>query len=52
LSKFIPLALDDKIYYEYYVGTCAYTIFWGLLNIEYVLEKERDGNDLTELCAT
>lgn len=48
LSKFIPAMLDDKLYYEYYVGACAYTIFWRLLNIEYVLKKERDGNDLTE----
>jgi hypothetical protein len=48
LSKFIPTILDDKLYYEYYVGACAYTIFWRLLNIEYVLEKERDGEALTE----
>jgi thiamine kinase-like enzyme len=45
LSKFIPNAKDDKIYYEYYVGACAYTIFWRLLNIEYVLDKEMSQED-------
>ncbi len=48
LIKFIPSALDDKIYYEYYVGACAYTIFWRLLDIDAVLIKERDGDALTE----
>ncbi len=48
LIKFIPSALDNKIYYEYYVGACAYTIFWRLLDIDAVLIKERDGEALTE----
>jgi thiamine kinase-like enzyme len=45
LSKFILEAKDDKLYYEYYVGACAYTIFWRLLNIEYVLDKEMSQED-------
>ena len=45
LGKFIPLAVDDKIYYEHYIGACAYTIFRGLLDIETALEKERDGEE-------
>ena len=48
LSQFIPSASDDKLYYKYYVGACAYTIFWRLLNIEYVLEKEMDKEQLAE----
>jgi thiamine kinase-like enzyme len=48
LSKYIPSASNDKLYYEYYVGACAYTIFWRLLNIAYVLEKELSQKSLED----
>lgn len=46
LIKYIPIAKDDITYYEYYLGACAYTIFWRILNLEWVLEKEASGKDL------
>ncbi len=46
LIKYIPDAADDKLYYEYYVAACAYTIFWRIMSIDYVLEKEMSGSDL------
>ncbi len=46
LIKYIPIATDDTTYYEYYLGACAYTIFWRILNLDWVLEKEASGKDL------
>jgi hypothetical protein len=46
LIKYIPLAKNDATYYEYYLGACAYTMFWRIINSEWVLEKELNGNNL------
>lgn len=42
LAKYIPQALDKKLYLESYSAACAYWMLWNIIAIKEVWEKDSD----------